>query len=264
MTSSFRLSSYNVLADSYVKPQWYPDVDQEVLRWDKRKFALSERVARLNADIVCLQEVEADAYALFERNLGAKDYVGVYAQKRRGRPDGCATFFRQQGLRFISSETIYYCDGLMAEPDSGHFALACSFESEWGVIRVANTHLRWDREDKPPEEHIGYREMRELLNDHFKHDQTSYAWIVCGDLNVQSNSAVINELRSTGFVDAYQGYEQATCNPNHRAKRIDYIFHTAGLRAEPARLLGIDDFTPLPSIDEPSDHLALVAAFEKG
>jgi hypothetical protein len=25
----------------------------------------------------------------------------------------------------------------------------------------------------------------------------------------------------------------------------------------------IDDLTPLPSADEPSDHLALVAAFEK-
>src|SRR6266508_2848668 len=140
MARSFRIASYNVLADSYVKPQWYPNVDPEVLRWDRRKFALAERVARLD---------------------------------------------------------------------------------------------------------------------------TAYAWIVCGDLNAQSDSPVVKELVSSGFVDAYAGREQATCNPNRRAKRIDYIFHTSALRSEPAKLMEIDDLTPLPSADEPSDHLARVAAFEK-
>lgn len=107
MARSFRIASYNVLADSYVKPQWYPDVDPEVLRWDRRKFALAERVVRLDADIICLQEAEADAYALLELNLRTKGYDGVYAKKGRDRPDGCATFFRQRGLRFAGSETIY-------------------------------------------------------------------------------------------------------------------------------------------------------------
>ncbi|MGH9755357.1 MAG: endonuclease/exonuclease/phosphatase family protein [Blastocatellia bacterium] len=264
MARSFSIASYNVLADSYVKPQWYPNVDPEVLRWDRRKFALAERVARLDADIVCLQEVEADAYALLEQSLGAKGYGGVYAKKGRDKPDGCAMFFRQEGLRFAGDATIYYRDGLGGAPDSGHLALIISFECEWGVIRVAATHLRWGQEDKPPEEHIGYRQIRELIDERFKPDQTSYAWILCGDLNAQSDSPVIKEIVNSGFVDAYAGHEQATCNPNRRAKRIDYIFHTAGLRAEPAKLMEIDDLTPLPSVDEPSDHLAVVAAFEKG
>ena len=120
------------------------------------------------------------------------------------------------------------------------------------------------QEDKPPEEQIGYLQIRELINDHFKPDRTSYAWVVCGDLNVRSDNPVVKELISHGFLDVYAGREQATCNPNSKAKRIDYIFHTAGLRAEPVKLMEIDDFTPLPSADEPSDHLAIVAAFEKG
>ena len=264
MVQSFRLASYNVLADSYIKLQWYPHVDPEALRWDKRKFALAERVAQLDADIACLQEVEADAYVWLEHSLSAKGYAGIYAKKACGRPDGCAVFFRQPGaLRFAGSETIYYRDGLQGERDSGHLALVASFESDWGLIRVVSTHLRWDREDKPPEEHVGYRQIRELLNAHFKPDQTAYAWIVCGDLNVESDGAVVNELVSSGFIDAYKGHEQATCNPNRRAKRIDYIFHTAGLYAEPAKLMDIDDLTLLPSADEPSDHLALVATFER-
>jgi len=35
------------------------------------------------------------------------------------------------------------------------------------------------------------------------------------------------------------------------------------LRAEPARLMEIDDLTPLPSAEEPSDHLAILATFRK-
>src|SRR5262245_9548555 len=149
MTRLFRIASYNVLADSYVRPRWYPNVDPEVLRWDRRKFALVERVARLDADVVCLQEVEADAYSLLELSLGAKGYKGVYARKGRDKPDGCAMFFRKGGLSFVSSETIYYRDGGRGAPDSGHLALIISFECESGIIRVATTHLRWGQEDKP-------------------------------------------------------------------------------------------------------------------
>ncbi|HKQ74821.1 MAG TPA: endonuclease/exonuclease/phosphatase family protein [Blastocatellia bacterium] len=264
MARSFRIASYNVLADSYVKPQWYPNVDPEVLRWDRRKFALAERVLRLDADIICLQEVETDAYALIEHRLGAKAYEGVYAKKGCDKPDGCAMFFRPGELRFLGSETIYYRDSLRGVPDSGHLALIISFESEWGVIRVATTHLRWGQEDMPPEEHIGYLQIRELISNHFKPDRTAEAWVVCGDLNVRPDNPVVKELISSGFLDAYAGREQATCNPNGRAKRIDYIFHTSGLRAEPSRIMEIDDLTPLPNPDEPSDHLAIMATFEQG
>jgi mRNA deadenylase 3'-5' endonuclease subunit Ccr4 len=263
MARSLSIASYNVLADSYVKPEWYPNVDPEILRWDRRKFALAERIARLDADIICLQEVEADAYALIERSLAAKGYNGLYAKKGNGKPDGCAIFFRQEGLRFAGRYTIYYRDGRREVPDSGHLALIVSFEREWGVINVVTTHLRWGQDYKPPEAHIGYWQIRELMDERFKADQTAHAWIVCGDLNAQADSPVVKELLGNGFVDAYAGREQATCNPNGKAKRIDYIFHTSGLRAEPAKIMEIDDLTPLPSADEPSDHLAVMATFRK-
>jgi mRNA deadenylase 3'-5' endonuclease subunit Ccr4 len=271
MAISFSIASYNILADSYVRPNWYLNIDPEILRWDRRKFALAERVARLDADIVCLQEVEADAYGLIERSLAAKGYSGVYAKKGSGKPDGCAMFFRQAGLRFAGADTLYYHDGRPDVPDSGHLALIVSFESQGSVIRVANTHLKWGQDNKPPEEHVGYKQIRELIDERFKADQTAYAskatWILCGDLNAQSGDPVVKELLGNGFVDAYAGREQATCNPSGGAKRIDYIFYTSGralnLIAEPARLMEIDDLTTLPSADEPSDHLAIMATFRK-
>lgn len=262
MAQSFRLVSYNILANSYVKPEWYTHIDSKFLKWDTRRLALVEKIESFDADVICLQEVEEDAYLLLEQSLKAKNYVGVYAKKEHGKPDGCAAFSRSgAALQLVSSEAIYYSDGLLGAPNSGHLALVSSFECDFGVIRIAGTHLRWDREDlsSPATEHTGYRQIRELIAGHVKTDPAPYAWIVCGDLNAQPDSRVVKELTANGFQDAYKGFEQYTCNPNRTAKRIDYIFHTTGLKAAPARLKDIDDLTPLPSTDEPSDHLAVMA-----
>ncbi len=262
MAQSFRVASYNILANSYVNPEWYTHVNAKVLQWDARKLALTERIAGLDSDVICLQEVEEDAFTLLEISLRAKGYAGIYAKKERGKLDGCATFYRQGVLQFISSEAIYYNDGLQEAPRSGHLALLSSFVGERGVIRVAGTHLRWGSKGKPPVKHVGYRQMRELIDNYIKTDSIAYAWIVCGDLNAHSDSPVVKALVDNGFEDAYKGHQQYTSNPNRRAKRIDYIFHTAGLRAIPAKLKEIDDLTPLPAAEEPSDHLAVVATLE--
>jgi hypothetical protein len=50
-----------------------------------------------------------------------------------------------------------------------------------------------------------------------------------------------------------------TCNPNGRAKRIDYLLHTADLRANPWPVPAITDTTPLPSDNEASEHLLIAA-----
>ena len=259
MAQSFRLASYNILANSYVRPQWYAQVQQDVLAWGTRQHALAAHIARFDADIVCLQEVETDAYTLLAQALAAHGYTGIYAQKGQGRPDGCATFYRPAVLQLAGSEVLYYHDQYQRTAQSGHLALITSFASERGTMCVAGTHLRWDGEDKPTEAHVGYRQLRELLASRVAPDQTSYAWVICGDLNAQPGSHVIAALTDGGFIDAYANQAQPTSNPNQRAKRIDYIFHTAGLHATPAPLRPIDNSTQLPSSDEPSDHLAVIA-----
>nr|MDJ0705182.1 hypothetical protein [Leptolyngbyaceae cyanobacterium MO_188.B28] len=70
---------------------------------------------------------------------------------------------------------------------------------------------------------------------------------------------LIKELLKNNLMDVYANKEQPTCNPNWRAKRIDYIFHSTNIASKPAKLMEIDDITPLPSEVEPSDHLAIMA-----
>ncbi len=261
MPYAFRVLSYNILADSYSNPKWFSQVAPEVMRWERRKLALIKKLKDLNADIICLQEVEEEAFARFQLDLNRQGYLGVYAKKDHAKPDGCATFFKQDKLQFKGSKTIYYQDGVQQTPTSGHLAIVSSFHSELGLLRVANTHLKWDREGTSKVAHIGYRQVKELLDHHVKPDGTVCDWIICGDFNAQTDSLIVEELLLNGFEDAYRGNEQNTCNPNRQAKRIDYIFYTANLRAIPEKITEIDDLTPLPSEDEPSDHLAIVARF---
>jgi CCR4-NOT transcription complex subunit 6 len=84
MARSFRIASYNVLAKSDAKPLWYPNVDPAVLRWSNRKHDLAKRVERFDTDIICLQEVEPDAYGLLKWTLHAKGYDGIYAKSGNG------------------------------------------------------------------------------------------------------------------------------------------------------------------------------------
>lgn len=261
MMNSFRVASYNILATSYVRPQWYTHVASAALSWNTRKFALAEKIESQSADIICLQEVEAEAYLFLQRHLAAIGYLGLYAQKTQGKPDGCATFFKVGELEVLSNAVLYYNDGLGETLRSGHLALLTIFGCPAGVIGVANTHLKWDSAGKSPEAHIGYRQVRELLENCFNCKPGVLAWVVCGDLNAQSGSPVVNALIHNGFEDAYQGYGQPTCNSNRKTKRIDYLFHTPILQATPDTLIKIDNLTSLPSAEEPSDHLAIGATF---
>jgi hypothetical protein len=44
--------------------------------------------------------------------------------------------------------------------------------------------------------------------------------------------------------------------------KFDYVFHPEAFSTQPVAMTAIDDQTPLPSYDQPSDHLALTAHFD--
>jgi mRNA deadenylase 3'-5' endonuclease subunit Ccr4 len=66
MVHLFRIISYNILADSYINPQWYPHIAPELLKWEKRKGTLQQKIEGFEADILCLQEVEEEAFAFID------------------------------------------------------------------------------------------------------------------------------------------------------------------------------------------------------
>ncbi len=258
----FRVASYNVLADSYVFPDRYPGVPPAILDPDQRGPALVRHVANLAAEAICLQEVEPDVFHALEQVLGPRGYQGHYTAKT-ARPDGCATFVRIATLPVQSVYSLHYADGTGGKPSSGHLALLLLVQWQGWPLVIANTHLKWDQPGTPPKQCWGYRQIRELLDRRPELFPDALAWIVCGDFNVTSNSPVAQELRQAGWIDVYRDHEHVrTCNTNGRARRIDYLWHTPDLTSRPIPLRSITDETTLPSADEPSDHLAILAWFD--
>jgi len=259
----FTVASYNILADSYMNPAWYPGTDAVLLDPAHRHPALVDRIARLAADVVCLQEVESDVFWLIDERLTAAGYEGKYVRKSGGKPDGCATFLKVDTVALWAVQTLYYADVSGTQPASGHVALIAVVEREGRQVGIANTHLKWDPPGTPPAKQVGLRQISELLDGRAALAPGCSSWIICGDLNVTPDSTVVQLLQQTGFRDAYAGQPHAfTCNANRNARRIDFLFHSGDLVAEPADLPVIENDTPLPSAEQPSDHLSISAKID--
>ena len=61
---TIRFVSYNVLADSYINPEWYPAESKPWLEPVSRHPALAEAIMAMDADVLALQEVELEGETL--------------------------------------------------------------------------------------------------------------------------------------------------------------------------------------------------------
>jgi mRNA deadenylase 3'-5' endonuclease subunit Ccr4 len=261
---SFRIVTYNVLATAYLGRGDYSAVPPEVLDPDRRTRALVRHVAGLDADVLCLQEVEADVFAALRVGLGPYGFAGLCEFKGRGKPDGCATFYRTDRFALQRAVRLDYRDDEQgSEEHSGFVALLLALEHEGRLLGVANTHLRWDRPGTPPARQVGHRQAVELLEECRRFDPQPHGWIVCGDFNRRPESEVPATFRQAGFEFAHAGRPHVhSAVANRKASLIDYLFHSAALRARPIDPPPVSEATALPSPDQPSDHLALAAEFE--
>ena len=252
---TIRVATYNVLAQSYLRREWYQNSPAEALDPSARLEALTRRLIELDADILCLQEVEGPVFSALEGALAPRGYAGSFLQKGRGKPDGCATFLREARLELERRGGIVYLDG---DPPSGHVAQVAATRFAGSLLGVIDTHVRWDQPDKAPAEHVGCRQARQLIAEHRQLFPGCRGWVVAGDFNATPDSDVVAAMLAGGFRSAHPS-DLATCNANNKAKLIDYLFVSERLGASPLAPPKIDGDTPLPGPGEPSDHLPLVA-----
>lgn len=259
---SFLAASYNVLATAYIERAWYPRTPALLLNPTCRVPALVQHIVSLNADLLCLQEVEPQTLAPLRATLAGEGYVFQYARKRNNRPDGCALVYRQSLFQLVESQTIAFADGAGAA-DTGYIALAATFRCESRSLQVITTHLTWDPPGvTPPERQLGYRQMRQLLDELAATVGQSDGLLLAGDFNVTPDSALVKMIEQAGLQRAHGGLAKAyTCNVNQQARTIDYLFHSPSLSAEPVAPQRIDDYTILPNAEQPSDHVAILSRF---
>ncbi|XP_013584071.1 carbon catabolite repressor protein 4 homolog 4 isoform X2 [Brassica napus] len=175
----FRLVSYNILAQVYVKSSLLPHSPPACLKWKARSHAILGVLKKLEADFFCLQEVdEYDSF--YRKNMDSLGYSGIYIQRTGQRKrDGCAIFYKPSCAELVAKERIEYNDLLDSVKADSVQETETSNESKDSrkdsrdlndplvrlkrdcvgimaafkinkpfhqVVIVANTHLYWDPE----------------------------------------------------------------------------------------------------------------------
>jgi endonuclease/exonuclease/phosphatase family metal-dependent hydrolase len=208
---------------------------------------VAEHVERLGADVVCLQEVEEEMLAAIAARLPGHE---VHHAPKRGRRDGVATLTR---LPVRQRQVVTFLDG------TGHVALLAALEDGDRLLGVASAHVKWD----PPGARLGVYQARELVTAVERFSPACDGWVLAGDFNAAPESELVEAMLARGWRDAYAHDPGAsTCNANQVPRRIDFLFHTASLVAVPEPIPAIAPETPLPSDEQPSDHLAIAARFD--
>jgi mRNA deadenylase 3'-5' endonuclease subunit Ccr4 len=98
-TNGIRVMSYNILADlnafsGQLGTSFYPYCSAEVLDRKRRMPLLLQEIMAYQADVICLQEVDASMFRdLFKPVLKHFGYQGYFSCKVGGSREGCATFW---------------------------------------------------------------------------------------------------------------------------------------------------------------------------
>jgi CCR4-NOT transcription complex subunit 6 len=109
----FRVVSYNVLAEIYATQQMSPHCDAWALGWSYRLPNLLRELRDAAADVLCLQEVQADHYErCFKPWMADNGFDGLFKHKTRehamGKVDGCAIFWRRSKFRLSEQYSIEF------------------------------------------------------------------------------------------------------------------------------------------------------------
>ncbi|KAL3672486.1 hypothetical protein V7S43_001784 [Phytophthora oleae] len=207
--STFRIMSFNVLADYLVQNDCEKDPDkrQQKYDWEYRSVRLVKEILSWSPHIVNLQEVD-HFEDFFEPKLKKAGFVGV-CKRRTGETthDGCAIFVKKSMFRIVSSQPIEYHVPGHPMLDRHNIALTAVIEAKNSVngsdparLVVANTHLLFN----PNRGEIKMAQLNMLL-EHLtslrqEHD-SMLPVLLSGDFNLAPHSPLYHYL-STGELDA--------------------------------------------------------------
>ncbi|OAY82814.1 Carbon catabolite repressor protein 4 [Ananas comosus] len=176
----FRLVSYNILAQVYVKSAYFPHSPSSCLKWKARSQAVLTELRNFSADILCIQELD-EYESFYKKNMETLGYSSAYIQRTGEKRDGCGIFYKPSSAELILKEEIHYNDLVnsvdIAEKGNNSTAETCTVLAEkksngghgdpndprvrlkrncvglltafklsdsYPPIVVANTHIYWD------------------------------------------------------------------------------------------------------------------------
>jgi len=230
-TDRVRVFNYNILAECYALPERHNYCPSWALKWSYRKTRILEELLRYEADLLFLQEVEAQQFDKFFRpELERAGFLGSFKAKSRAyitgtdktRVDGCCIFVRKNRFKIIGEHMIEYQRLALQRHErfsddiSGHERLmskdnicqvlileAVNSSATKGPQRmvVANTHIHWNPELRDVKLMQTQLMLEELItvSEQYRNGAKTLPLVVCGDFNSEPTSGVY-ELMSKGHV----------------------------------------------------------------
>jgi len=225
-TGALYAMTFNVLAEIYSSAMQRPQsLADWAFAWPFRAKCLLRELAQYDADVVCLQELQADHYEALLPALTALGYGFSFKAKTRedmgtaGRIDGCATLYKSSRFRKLDEITVEFdAVALLLFDDQrctsqdlgessraiqarkrlthGNVALLQLLEERSSRRRLllANTHLFWD----PHYAEVKLAQALSLMRV-IERRCGDAAVLIGADLNSTPDSAVY-ELLSSGAV----------------------------------------------------------------
>ena len=220
-----RVVTYNVLAAIYATQTMFPYCPMWALSWNFRKDMILRELMGYDADVLCMQEVQADHFENFlYPQLNQLGYEGLYKQKTReafgpaGRVDGCATFYKRNKFTLRVNNVIEFNEAALKMAKEDRFSRTVPLEgtNENSIKRVlrdnvaqicvlemlgsynvpvqiciSNVHIYWDpqyADVKLWQAHILIKELQNFIT------TNDIPLILMGDFNSSPDSSVYNLL----------------------------------------------------------------------
>jgi len=186
--------SFNMLLKGFDQKPYYPSVPPELRAWPRRKTQLQRVILGVDADIYCMQEVEAVSFPEEFSFLADAGYESIAPKddSKGKRPDMAKTAIFYKGSRL---------EKLWQEHRSRLVIGAFRHLPSGKVIYVASCHL----EGAPWEVATRFTQMQNALASIRKHqkqqciDPASSALIFAGDFNESEDGAVFQCLQDGGL-----------------------------------------------------------------
>ncbi|XP_069811061.1 protein angel homolog 2 isoform X2 [Dendropsophus ebraccatus] len=148
----FTVMSYNILSQDLLEDNssLYSHCRRPYLFWNYRLPNILRELQEMNADILCLQEVQEDHYhGQLKPSLEALGYICVYKSRTGSKPDGCATCFKSNKFTLKRVKPVEYFRPNIALLDRDNVGLVLTLQPKTEgrdvpKICVANTHLLYN------------------------------------------------------------------------------------------------------------------------
>ncbi|XP_043911437.1 protein angel homolog 2 isoform X1 [Protopterus annectens] len=183
--------SYNILSQDLLEDNiyLYRHCRYSILNWAYRLLNILKEIQELNADILCLQEVQDNHYRKqIKPRLEEMGYQCEYKMRTGSKPDGCAICFKRSKFTLVEAKPVEFYRRSIQLLDRDNVGLItllrpivqCDTPSN---ICVANTHLLYN----PRRGDIKLTQLAILLAEMNRmacqEDGTYCPVILCGDFN---------------------------------------------------------------------------------